>query len=76
MNNILELAKHVKIVRADFVIDASVSAQTESDSEFTRYPPPDPSDEQALKLIEISGTLDFWNRPEEDGYTCDDGESL
>ena len=34
----------------------------------------DPTNEQHMKLIEQSGTLDFWDRPEEDIYTLDDGE--
>jgi hypothetical protein len=38
--------------------------------------PTEPDDAQTLRLIECSGSLDFWNRPEEDGYTADDGEPL
>ena len=39
-------------------------------------PPPDPTAEQYLKLIEISGALDFWERPEEDVYSAEDGEPV
>lgn len=35
--------------------------------------PPDPTPEQFLRLAESSGTLDFWNAPEEDIYGPDDG---
>jgi len=36
----------------------------------------DPTSEQVLKLLESSGTLSFWNEPEEDVYTHDDGEPI
>jgi hypothetical protein len=35
--------------------------------------PPDPSPDQFLRLAETSGTLDFWNEPDEDIYGLDDG---
>jgi hypothetical protein len=35
--------------------------------------PPDPAPEQFLRLAETSGTLDFWDEPEEDIYGPDDG---
>jgi len=38
-------------------------------------PPSDPSSEQRMRAIELSGSLEFWNRPEEDVYTLDDGVS-
>ena len=36
----------------------------------------EPTARQRLRLIELSGTLDFWDRDEEDIYTLDDGEPL
>ena len=39
-------------------------------------PPADPTSQQRMRLIEISGTLDFWNSPEEDIYGAEDGEPL
>lgn len=38
--------------------------------------PPDPSEKQRLRLIELSGVLDFWENPKEDIYTPEDGEAL
>lgn len=37
---------------------------------------PDPTPEQYLRALETSGTVDFWNRPEEDLYTSSDGEPV
>ncbi len=39
-------------------------------------PPSDPTTEQAMRLVELSGSLDFWDRPEEDIYTLDDGRPI
>lgn len=39
-------------------------------------PPADPSAEQRMRAMEVSGALDFWDRPEEDIYTLDDGEPV
>lgn len=38
--------------------------------------PPDPSDEQYMKIIEASGSLDFWNDEEEDIYGAEDGTEV
>ncbi len=35
--------------------------------------PMDPGEEQRLRLMELSGAYSFWDRPEEDVYTLDDG---
>ena len=34
----------------------------------------EPTSEQRMKAMEMSGSLDFWDRPEEDVYTFDDGD--
>jgi len=36
----------------------------------------EPTTEQCLRAIEVSGTVDFWDRPEEDLYTDSDGEQV
>ena len=36
----------------------------------------DPTPEQRMRLVEQSGTLDFWNDPAEDGYAEEDGKPL
>lgn len=57
--------------------EVGVETETESLSLFQIVPPvEDPSSEQWLKLLERSGSLSFWNRPEEDIYTENDGEPL
>jgi len=38
--------------------------------------PEDPSDEQVMRLAESSGALSFWESPEEDIYSPDDGSPL
>lgn len=38
--------------------------------------PSDPTSEQQMRLIEISGTLDFWDRPEEDIYSLENGKPV
>jgi len=38
--------------------------------------PSDATEEQRLRLMEISGTHDFWSQPGEDIYTLDDGEPV
>lgn len=38
--------------------------------------PSDPSEKQHLRLIELSSVLDFWDDPEEDIYTVNDGQPL
>lgn len=35
--------------------------------------PPDPTPAQRIAIVEVSGTLDFWDHPEEDIYSEDDG---
>jgi hypothetical protein len=51
--------------------------QTET---FSTHPPvsivSDPTVEQSMRIIEISGTLDFWDDPSEDIYSLEDGEPL
>ena len=42
-----------------------------------RYPvPSDPTSEQMMRAVEVSGVLDFWNDPAEDIYSTGDGEPL
>lgn len=38
--------------------------------------PEEPTSMQRMRIIELSGSLDFWNRAEEDIYTLEDGESV
>jgi hypothetical protein len=38
------------------------------------HPASEPTEEQYLRALEISGVLDFWSRDEEDIYSDNDGE--
>lgn len=38
-------------------------------------PPDDASTADQMNVVEASGTLDFWNDPEEDIYTGNDGDA-
>ena len=55
-----------------------IQTETLAASTFIYIPsvPSDPTEEQRLKLMEISGAYDFWDRPEEDIYSSDDGQPV
>ena len=36
--------------------------------------PAEPTGKQRMRIVEVSGTLAFWDRPEEDVYSLNDGE--
>ena len=38
--------------------------------------PPDATTVDQMNIVEVSGSLDFWNAPEEDRYTRDDGKPV
>ena len=38
--------------------------------------PSDPTLEQYMRIIEVSGALDFWDREEEDIYSPEDGDPV
>ena len=38
--------------------------------------PSDPTSTQCMRLVELSGTLDFWDDPQEDIYSPEDGDPL
>lgn len=38
--------------------------------------PSDATPQQRMKIVEASGTLDFWNDPSEDGYNFSDNRSV
>jgi hypothetical protein len=38
--------------------------------------PDDATTAQYMRVVEMSGVLDFWDEPDEDVYTLDDGEPL
>ena len=36
--------------------------------------PSDPTSEQQMRMVEVSGALDFWEKPGENIYSLEDGE--
>jgi len=38
--------------------------------------PAEPTGKQGMRLVGLSGVLDFWEDPREDIYTLDDGEAV
>lgn len=67
------------------LIDIGSREIRENESETSAVNPPvwissdsllDPTSTQRMRIIEVSGTLDFWDRPEEDIYSLEDGEPL
>ena len=38
--------------------------------------PSDPTPNQMMRIVETSGTLDFWEDPAEDIYSSEDGQPL
>jgi len=67
-----------EIVRAATIIRSDANTRTVRASVESVFPnrPEEPSRSQTLKLVEHSGTLDFWEHEDEDIYSLDDGEQL
>lgn len=38
--------------------------------------PSDPTSDQLMRIVEVSGSLDFWDDPSEDIYTLEDGDPV
>ncbi len=69
--------KAARRIDAECVVpDGAGQTRTSSSARMVVFPPADPTSEQRMKLIEDSGVLDFWDRPEEDGYTETDGAPI
>ena len=62
----------LKVVQADLYVDASTIHTTSPSG--CRFISADPTADERLRLLESSGSLDFWNHPGEDVYSKDDGE--
>ena len=63
------------------IIDIKPKVIDEQETEtFSTHPPvpiaSDPTIEQRMRIIEVSGVLDFWDDPREDIYSLEDGEPL
>ena len=67
-----------EFLNASEIITAEASTFTVQESVVDVFPSPpaDATHMQTLRLIEQSGSLDFWNEEGEDIYTHDDGEAI
>ena len=73
----IDIAEHCDRFIAGHVISSTKDETTTANTTpVVFYPPNDPPREQSMRLVEQSGVIDFWSRPEEDGYTEADGEPL
>jgi hypothetical protein len=70
-----DLMENLTVIKADLVVDAS-RLTTEPGTRTVYILADDPTSEERHKLLETSGTLDFWNDPAEDVYSEDDGEPI
>lgn len=78
MSKTIDDKGHAEFVTATTVIASELNTMTVRGSIVTVFPerPADATPAQTLKLIEQSGTLDFWNDEGEDVYTHEDGQEL
>jgi len=73
-DNATKTASHID---AEYIVPQGAGqTKTSSSARMVVFPPADPTSEQRMKLIEDSDVLDFWDRPEEDGYTETDGAPI
>lgn len=78
MGKMIEDKGRAEFVTATTVIASELNTITVRDSIVTVFPecPADATPAQTLRLIEQSGTLDFWNDEGEDVYTREDGQEI
>lgn len=67
-----------RIDMGDLLFEGPELTDTEGGShvQMCRSSPCEPSRVQWMRIQETSCAFDFWNRPEEDIYTIDDGEPV
>jgi hypothetical protein len=64
--------------RRDLAVEKETGTRTDSTVALSIWPngAEDPSAAQRMRLIEASGTVSFWDDPEEDVYDPEDGEPV
>ncbi len=71
------MTQQIEPIPAGVVTEADLQTQTVYRRCFrTIVHPADASTVDQMNAIEVSGTLDFWNDPEEDLYTEKDGDAV
>lgn len=56
--------------------DESVTTVIEGTAMSIPNFPSDPTSDQLMRIVEVSGLLDFWDDPREDIYTLEDGDPV
>ena len=62
--------------KSDIVLESSTTSNLSQSLPGQIYEEKDATTMEWLTVVMQSGTLDFWNSPEEDGYTEADGEDI
>lgn len=76
MSHINQFGHPLTIGDREAVRDESETAASPGIIYVPAPPPSDPTSEQYLRAIETSGVVSFWERPEEDVYSLEDGEPV
>jgi len=58
------------------ISDEELTTQTKYIRSSATYHPADVTTDDIMNVIEASGSLDFWNSPEEDKYSEHDGDAV
>jgi hypothetical protein len=72
--NVIELTSDERII--DAVEGSTAGTENITVRQTWSGHPEDPTRTQWMRLAETSPALGFWNRPEEDVYTDNDGEPI
>ena len=72
----MSTAERIKIGAREISDDEPVTTAASRPIRVSSDAPSDPTSDQRMRIVEVSGTLDFWDRPEEDIYSPEDGEPV
>ncbi len=67
-------ARRIYIKPKELIEDEPVTTAMNRPIHFVLGAASDPTSEQRMRIVEVSGTLDFWDRPEEGIYSLSDGD--
>ena len=63
-------------MRDDFREAETLQSETTGEKGVLRIFQSEPTAKQRMRLIELSGVLDFWDNPSEDVYSVEDGDPI
>lgn len=69
-------ATRIHIIDRTVFENESVTTVIEGTAMSIPYFPSDPTSDQLMRIVEASGSLDFWDDPREDIYTLEDGDPV